>query len=101
MSKVMMIEGRWVPRVDDWEKRIEEFTETLNQLQKDKARLMQSIDRARSLGFFNEEFLRPIGNAVWRTNRSIQWYEKELRIDKSYINYDEKTKQAIGRLISQ
>ena len=25
--KTMMIEGRWVPKVDAWEKRIAEFTE--------------------------------------------------------------------------
>ena len=80
------IGGRAVCNVANWCKRINEFEEELAQLKKDKARMLASLQRADDLGFFGAEFLRPIANAVWRCNKSIDWYERELRIDKAYIS---------------
>ena len=36
---------------------------------------------------------------LYWVRKDIAWYQKELRIDKSYINYDEQKQQAQGVLL--
>ena len=92
--KTMIIEGRRVPNVDAWEKRIVEFTEKLIELHGQWNDL--NGKRIAAAEVSDDATAKEMSRQMWWVNKDVVWYERELRIDKSYINYDEQTKQAKG-----